>query len=420
MHRRAYWDGHGLFCEADYHERFPKSPTQTSGSFTCHKCWASQPVGKKYIERTSVNDLRVLRCQTCNNDTIIAARVHGQWATYTSIMARADRAGLCEVPFYANLDRVALELLQPGLAPTQRATIFWRRANDGRSEAAGFYAYQYPGDQFDERDDACEMDVPKLIALYVRPEFRGQGIGTELLRDFLLHQCVREAKHVAIEQISDEGLRLLARAVPADERKRFLEYRGDEFVRSLRLALERRDRVANYVKRLERQQRRAVRCGRQRSSRGRTPAAAAGLLLVAGCGSCEPIPEGPDVDGCRSSDTLPAAGPDDDDDPVGSPRGGRPRRRGGRGRAGEDLRRCVASFGTGRDVAAQKKLRTVELTVVAQTEHVANDVALISLFSPSPRSRCSSIHHRDVASPKVSPGRGGTGYTGTCSREVGA
>ena len=101
------------FCEADYHERFPMSPTQTSGSFTCHKCWASQPVGKKYIERTSVNDLRVLRCQTCNNDTIIAARVHGQWATYTSIMARADREGLCEVPFYANLDRVALELLQP-------------------------------------------------------------------------------------------------------------------------------------------------------------------------------------------------------------------------------------------------------------------------------------------------------------------
>ena len=119
MHRRAYWDGHGLFCEADYHERFPKSPTQTSGSFTCHKCWASQPVGKKYIERTSVNDLRVLRCQKCDDGTIIAARVHGRWATFTSIMARSDREGLCEVPFYSNLDRVALELLRPGLAPTQ-------------------------------------------------------------------------------------------------------------------------------------------------------------------------------------------------------------------------------------------------------------------------------------------------------------
>ena len=68
MHRRAYWDGHGLFCEADYHERFPRAPLKRRGSFTCHKCWASQPVGKKYIERTSVNDLRVLRCQTCNND----------------------------------------------------------------------------------------------------------------------------------------------------------------------------------------------------------------------------------------------------------------------------------------------------------------------------------------------------------------
>ena len=372
MHRRAYWDGHGLFCEADYHERFPKSPTQTSGSFTCHKCWASQPVGKKYIERTSVNDLRVLRCQTCNNDTIIAARVHGQWATYTSIMARADRAGLCEVPFYANLDRVALELLQPGLAPTQRATIFWRRANDGRSEAAGFYAYQYPGDQFDERDDAVAMDAPKLVALYVRPEFRRQGIGAELLRDFLLHQPVREAKHVAIEQISDEGLRLLARAVPADERKRFLEYRGDEFVRSLRLALERRDRVASYVKRLERQRDRAAR-------KARTPAlepgpdaaaAAAGLLLVAGCGSCEPIPEGPD--GCRSSDTLPAAGPDDDDDSRARPGPGQPAVGPGDAAAVDALAKTYAAAlqASEQDVTSprKKKLRTVELTVVAQPE----------------------------------------------------
>ena len=131
---------------------------------------------------------------------------------------------------------------------------------------------------------------------------------------------------MAIEQISDEGLRLLARAVPADERKRFLEYRGDEFVRSLRLALERRDRVANYVKRLERQCDRAAR-------KARTPAlepgpdaaaAAAGLLLVAGCSSCEPIPEGPDVDGCRSSDTVPAAGPDDDDDSRARPGPGQP------------------------------------------------------------------------------------------------
>ena len=35
-------------------------------------------------------------------------------------MAASDREGLCEVPFYSNLDRVALELLRPGLAPTQR------------------------------------------------------------------------------------------------------------------------------------------------------------------------------------------------------------------------------------------------------------------------------------------------------------
>ncbi|CAH0379729.1 unnamed protein product [Pelagomonas calceolata] len=359
MHRRAYWDGHGLFCEADYHERFPKSPTQTSGSFTCHKCWASQPVGKKYIERTSVNDLRVLRCQHCNDGTVIAARVHGQWATYTSIMARSDRAGLCEVPFYANLDRVALELLQPGLAPTQRATIFWRRANDGRSEAAGFYAYQYPGDQFDERDDAVAMDMPKLIALYVRPEFRGQGIGTELLRDFLGHQPVREAKHVAVEGVTDEGLRLLARAVPADERKRFLEYKGDEFVRSLRLALERRDRVASYVSRLERHVRRAARTPALEPGPD-AAAAAAGLLLVAGCGSCEPIPEGPD--GCRSSDTLPAAGPDDDDDP------GQPAVGPGDAAAVDALTKTYAAAlqASEQDVTSprKKKQRIVELTIM--------------------------------------------------------
>ena len=117
---------------------------------------------------------------------------------------------------------------------------------------------------------------------------------------------------MAIEGVTDEGLRLLARAVPADQRKRFLEYKGDEFVRSLRLALERRDRVANYVERLERHVRRAARTPALEPGPD-AAAAAAGLMLVAGCGSCEPIPEGPD--GCRSSDTLPAAGPDDDDDP---------------------------------------------------------------------------------------------------------
>ena len=340
-HQRAYWDGHGLFCEPDYHKRFPESPTQTSGSFACHKCWAAQPVGKKFIERTSVNDLRVLRCQKCDDGTVIAARFHGKWATFTTIMARADREGLWEVPFHANLDRVALELLQPGLAPTQRATIFWRASADGRAEAAGFYAYQYAGDSFDERDDACEMDAPKLVALYVRPEFRKGGIGTELLRDFLRHASVREAKHVAIEQVSDEGLRLLARAVPADQRKRFLEYKGDEFVRSLRLALERRERVATYTRRLERQQRRAARTPALEPGPD-TAAAAAGLMLFAGGSSCEPIPEGPDLDGCRSSDTVPAAGPDDDDDP--------------------------GQLGPGSSSPRKKKIRTVELTVVAQPE----------------------------------------------------
>ena len=339
-HQRAYWDGHGLFCEPDYHKRFPESPTQTSGSFACHKCWAAQPVGKKFIERTSVNDLRVLRCQKCGDGTVIAARFQGQWATFTTIMARSDREGLWEVPFHANMDRVALELLQPGLAPTQRATIFWRASADGRAEAAGLYADQYPGDQFDERDDACEMDVPKLVALYVRPEFRKQGIGAELLRDFLRHAPVREAKHVAIEQVSDEGLRLLARAVPADQRKRFLEYKGDEFVRSLRLALDRRDRVATYTRRLERQQRRAARTPALEPGPD-AAAAAAGLMLFAGGSSCEPIPEGPDVDGCRSSDTVPAAGPDDDDDP---------------------------GLGPGSSSPRKKKIRTVELTVVAQPE----------------------------------------------------
>jgi hypothetical protein len=153
--------------------------------------------------------------------------------------------------------------------------------------------------------------------------------------------------------------------VPADERKRFLEYRGDEFVRSLRLALERRDRVASYVKRLERQRDRAAR-------KARTPAlepgpdaaaAAAGLLLV---GSCEPIPEGPDVAGCRSSDTLPAAGPDDDDDP------GQPAVGPGDAAAVDALAKTYAAAlqASEQDVTSprKKKLRTVELTVVAQPE----------------------------------------------------
>ena len=124
----------------------------------------------------------------------------------------------------------------------------------------------------------------------------------------------------------------------------------------MRLALERRDRAwPDYVKRLERQRDRAAR-------KMRTPAlepgpdaaaAAAGLLLV---GSCEPIPEGPDVAGCRSSDTLPAAGPDDDDDARARSPGSRAVGPGDEEASGpgEDLRRCVASS-NGRDVAAQKE-----------------------------------------------------------------
>ena len=119
-------------------------------------------------------------------------------------------------------------------------------------------------------------------------------------------------------------------------------------------------------------------------------AAAAGLLLVAGCGSCEPIPEGPD--GCRSSDTLPAAGPDDDDDSVAVHSVAAV----GPGDAAavdaRSRRRCGPGFEQDVTSPRKKKLRTVELTVVAQTEHVANNIFLISLFSPSPRPIC----HRTV------------------------
>ena len=71
---------------------------------------------------------------------------------------------------------------------------------------------------------------------------------------------------------------------------------------------------------------------------------AVGLMLFAGGSSCEPIPEGPTVDGCRSSDTVPAAGPDDDDDIAAPP------------------------VGPGSSSPRKKKIRTVELTVVAQPE----------------------------------------------------
>ena len=244
-------------------------------------------------------------------------------------MARADREGLCggAVPRESG-SRRAGTAGQPGLAPTQRATIFWRRANDGRSEAAGFYAYQYPGDQFDERDDACEMDAPKLVALYVRPEFRGQGIGAELLRDSPPARTSAGGEARGHRGCHGRGFEAARPAVPADERKRFLEYRGDEFVRSLRLALERRDRVASHTRRLERHVRRAARTPALEPGPD-AAAAAAGLLLVAGW-QLRADPEGPD--GCRSSDTVPATGPDDDDSRA---RPGPGRRRGRRRRRGE-------------------------------------------------------------------------------------
>ena len=101
--------------------------------------------------------------------------------------------------------------------------------------------------------------------------------------------------------------------------------------------------MATYTRRLERQVRRAARTPALEPGPD-TAAAAAGLMLFAGGSSCEPIPEGPDIDGCRSSDTVPAAGPEDDDDIAAPP------------------------VGPGSSSPRKKKIRTVELTVVAQPE----------------------------------------------------
>ena len=121
--------------------------------------------------------------------------------------------------------------------------------------------------------------------------------------------------------------------------------------------------MANYVERLERHVRRAARTPALEPGPD-AAAAAAGLMLVAGCGSCEPIPEGPD--GCRSSDTLPAAGPDDDDDP------GQPAVGPGDAAAVDALAKTYAATlqASEQDVTSprKKKQRIVELTVVAPTE----------------------------------------------------
>ena len=174
------------------------------------------------------------------------------------------------MPFYANLDRVALELLQPGLAPTQRATIFWRRANDGRSRPLGFMLINILETNLTSATTRARWTRRSLLRSTCGRSSAGRASGRSCSEtSSVMHLCGRRSTW-PIEQMSDEGLRLLARAVPADQRKRFLEYRGDEFVRSLRLALERRDRVASTAKRLERQRDRRLR-GRRRSSRGRTP-----------------------------------------------------------------------------------------------------------------------------------------------------
>ena len=92
-------------------------------------------------------------------------------------------------------------------------------------------------------------------------------------------------------------------------------------------------------------------------------------MLVAGCGSCEPIPEGPE--GCRSSDTLPAAGPDDDDSRA-RPGPGQPAVGPGDAAAADALAKTYAAAlqASEQDVTSprKKKQRIVELTVVAPTE----------------------------------------------------
>ena len=157
-----------LLGRPDYHKRFPKSPTQTSGSFACHKCWAVAARRQEVHRADGVNDLRVLRCQKCDDGTAIAARFQGQWATFTTIMARADQRGAVGGAVPRNLDRVALELLSRG----------WRRRSARRSSGGRvptgaprlrIFMLSYPGDSADgpARDVWGKMDVPKLVALYV-------------------------------------------------------------------------------------------------------------------------------------------------------------------------------------------------------------------------------------------------------------
>ena len=132
-------------------------------------------------------------------------RFRNKWHSIHDVMRQCQEAGttgLLPVPCGINFQRVALELLclyyskqyshwdDPSFHSIpihSPAKIMWVNG-----EAAAYYTYQIPGD-FTRAQGALPLQAgahwreqarPHLMQVYVRPEYRRQGLGKAMVHDF--------------------------------------------------------------------------------------------------------------------------------------------------------------------------------------------------------------------------------------------
>jgi len=121
-----------------------------------------------------------------------------KWVRWNDFFLLSGQHGLYKVPRKPCYERIVLRLLCRYFSKLEQnnpcfhstacrmpAKVLWVNG-----EPAGFYTYTLPGITYNVGYDyATSSLVPVLTKIYVRPKFRGNGYGKQMIRDFFLKVC---------------------------------------------------------------------------------------------------------------------------------------------------------------------------------------------------------------------------------------
>jgi GNAT superfamily N-acetyltransferase len=193
-------------------------PDENDGTLACYFCGMSAPVSDAHP--VSPNGIEMLFCRgmcvgfrkafgraVIYDTKTIAVKYDGQWFRPDHFLTGDSRTGIHSVGDNER-DRIALELLNimarselqnqhfVYIDRSSSAKIFWVEG-----WAAGYYSYTTDKDTFPRWHN-----IPTIHQLYVVPEYRRQGLGTLMTKDF-----VNEFKHC--KQINAESPNRAAREI---------------------------------------------------------------------------------------------------------------------------------------------------------------------------------------------------------------